>query len=145
MFASARSMRAPSTATWHWLVRKRERQRDAALPRLRLHRVRYLGDDLLQRHVLYIEPQRAGIDLRQLEQVIDHAAQAVDRAPHRHVVPAHFRRIVDDAVIQRLHHRPHARERRPQVVRDRGRQLSALCVEAARSSSSCLQLASPAR
>jgi len=76
--------------------------------------------DLLQR-----QPQGAGVDLRQLEQVIDHAGEPVGFDPDPVVIALDGPLVAGDPVLQRLGHSPDARKRRAQVVADPGHQLPA--------------------
>ena len=65
--------------------------------------------------------QRAGLDPGQVEQVLDHLVEPVDRRADLLVVQL---RVVDDAVLERLGHRAQPGQRRAQVVADPGHQLA---------------------
>ena len=71
------------------------------------------------------QPQRARVDPGQLEQVVDELRHPVGLDPDAAVVVGDRRRVGDDAVLERLGHRPHAGERRTQVVRHPGDQIAA--------------------
>src|SRR5437773_2747598 len=71
----------------------------------------------------------ASLRLRDLEEIVEHSAQAIDLATHGAQVALHLVGSLHDAVAQRLDHRPDAGERRAQVVRERGRQFATCPVE----------------
>ena len=66
--------------------------------------------------------QHAGVDPRQLEEVVDHPHHPVDLGAD---LPVVARRVLGHAVLERLGHRAHAGQRRAQVVGHPGDQLAA--------------------
>ena len=74
-----------------------------------------VGDHVVERHVLQRETQRAGVDLGQFEQVVDHRREPGDLLAHLPVVSL---RIGRELVLQRLRHRHDAGQRSAQVMRD---------------------------
>ena len=81
--------------------------------------------------MLNCELQHAGLGPAQLEQVVDERGEVVGLLAEPAVVAVDGLRVVDDAVLERLGHRPDAGERRAQVVRDPGDELAARRLERA--------------
>jgi hypothetical protein len=79
-----------------------------------------VGDDLPQRHGGGDQPQRAGVDPGQLEQVVDELGHPVGLDPDPPVVLLDGGRIVDDAVFEGLGHRPQPGQGGAQIVRHPG-------------------------
>ena len=75
---------------------------------------------------LEAQPQDAGVDPGQLEEVVDHPHHPVDLGADLPVVAL---RVVGHAVLERLGHRAHPGQRRAQVVRDPRDQLAARLLE----------------
>ena len=69
--------------------------------------------------------ERAALDLAQLEQVVDQAAEVLHLAPDQAEVALHLGRLGDDAVGEGLDHGAGGGQRGAQVVRDGGDQLAA--------------------
>ena len=70
---------------------------------------------------MQLERQRAGVDARELEEVVDEQRQAAHLLAERREVLGGL----GEAVLERLEHRLHVRERRPQVVARPGDELAA--------------------
>ena len=79
-----------------------------------------------------LERERAGVDPGELEEVVDE--QRERRAPAR-ASAGRYSSGLGEAVLERLEHRLHVRERRAQVVARPGDELAARVEEAARGSS----------
>ena len=84
-----------------------------------------VGDDVAERHRAERQPQRAGVDPGQLEQVVDERAPSGRSRPGSAGGTRRPSRVVDHAVLQRLGHRAQPGQRRAQVVRHPGDQLAA--------------------
>ncbi len=67
-----------------------------------------------------------GVELDQLEEVVHEGVEGADGAAHLARVEAHRRYVLDDAVVDRLDHRPQAGQRRAQIVGDRRDQVTLL-------------------
>ena len=105
------------------VLRQLGADRDRAGLRLGAHRVDGLEHEVLERHPFHRPADVAGLQTRELEQVVDHGAHRahVDADP-RDVFQA--RRSVDDVVGQRRAEQPQRGQRRADVVGDRGQQLA---------------------
>ena len=73
-----------------------------------------VGHHVGEGHLLEGQPQGAGLDARQLEEVVHEGGQPVHLDPDLPVVP---RGVVRDAVLERLGHRTQRGERGAEVVR----------------------------
>ena len=89
--------------------------RDLPVARSRTYIGDGVADDIEQRDVLEPQAQCTGVDPGEIEEVVDHGGEQIHLGAHLAVVPA---RVVDHLVFQCLGHRPDARQRRAQVVRD---------------------------
>ena len=74
----------------------------------------------------------AGVDPRELEDLLDHLGQAPPFVPDGRPVDPHLGRIADEAVGQVLPRRDHDRDGRAQLVGDAGHELHVLCGQAPR-------------
>ena len=92
----------------------------------RLGRGERLADQVTERHGLRGRHEQAGVDLGELEEVVDHAHGAVHLGAD---LPVVARRVVDHAVLERLGHRAQAGQWSAQVVGDPGDQLAARLLE----------------
>jgi len=90
-----------------------------------LEHLQDLGDQAGQVGRLEVEGERARLDLRQLEQVVDQVGEPVHLGDQAVEVAAAGGWIADDLVGQRLGDRPQARQRGAQVVRGPGNQVAA--------------------
>ena len=91
---------------------------------VRAHRLDRLVDDLGDRHALEAPADVARLEPGQLEEVVDQRAERVDVRGNS---PEVFRPLlaVDDLITHRLGEEAEARDRRAQVMRDRGHQIAA--------------------
>ena len=89
----------------------------------------HLGEQVTEADEARRQAQRARVDLRQLEEVLDHRGEPVRLHPHLGVVVVDLARIGDHLVLERLGHRPQPGERRAQVVADPGDQFPAARLE----------------
>ncbi len=104
---------------------RRAAQQHALGPGQRLGTGQGLADQVIEADAAAGQSQRARVDARQLKQVIDHDGEPVGFAPDLAVVAAHGLTVGHHLVLQRLGHRPQARQRGPQIVADPGDQLAA--------------------
>ena len=74
-----------------------------------------------KRRLLELEGESAGVDSSELEQVVDERAERPHLLAQRRQVPLR----IGKPVLERLEHRLHVRERRPQVVARPGDELAA--------------------
>ncbi len=65
-----------------------------------------------------LQHQRAGLQARQLEEVVDHGFELAQLVAGAGQVLSRRLPALDDTLIQRLQHRPEGGQRGPQIVRD---------------------------
>ena len=94
-------------------------------PGHRLRTGQHLGHHVLQGDRAPVQPQRAGVDPGQLEQVVDHQRKPVHLTPDLGVVRTDRARIHHHLIFQGFGHRAQPGQRGPQVVTDPGHQLAA--------------------
>ena len=88
---------------------------------VRAHRVDRLLDELVEHDALHRPVDVAGLQPRQLEEVVDQRAQRVHVGRDPPEVLAAHRRVGDEVVVDRVDEQPQRGQRRAQVVRDRRR------------------------
>ena len=162
---SAESRTVPSAGVWRTAFTSRfcrtratlgEQSASAAAPRsaregeplrvgLRLDRRERRGHQVVEPCPPGLGLDRAGLQLGELEEIVDEVGQLGRGAPHLADVACHRRRIAHDAVVERLDHRPQARQRRPQVVGDGGHQVAAGLLDGALAGLRGRQLGRPCR
>ncbi len=100
---------------------KSAREPDTAGLRLRLEAAQARLDEPEQLRILQLQRQRAGVDARELEEVVDERPERPHLLAQRGQVVLGLR----EAVLERLQHRLHVRERSAQVVARPGDELGA--------------------
>ena len=85
---------------------------------LHAHRLDRLRDQFGQRHLLERPVDVAGLEPRELEQVVDQDAQRVDVGAHPAQVAATGGGILDDVVADGFREQAQRRDRRAQIMRD---------------------------
>ena len=110
---------APHLAPFLWMYWKHSRrQRHAQIARLYSRLIEHC---VAEHEALRGELQVAGVDPGELEEVVDHPHHPVDLGAD---LPVVARRVLGQAVLQRLGHGPHPGQRTAQVVGDPRDQLA---------------------
>ncbi len=84
----------------------------------------HVRHEVAERHALEVESQRTRLGPAELEEVVDERREMVDLLAHGAEITLDGRRIVDDAVLERLDDRSHPGQRGSQIVRDPGDELA---------------------
>ncbi len=91
---------------------------------LRLDRSERGGDDIVQPDSIGLSFDRDGVDLDELEEIVDEGRELTDRSTHLSRVASERFPIVHHSLVDRLRHRAQVGEWGSQIVRDRRDQIA---------------------